>query len=123
MSSLNENQRAEMAKLYEAIGLCEDIDCTPEENEQYRQMLIEGKPLPKVVYRYKKEGTGEYVDVFYTRKGSELSEAERAEYIQLKQFAELRTIKRCVIFFVVLAAIPLAAAAFITLAEFFGGIF
>lgn len=121
MSNYSEKQRAELSKLYEEIGLCDDIDCTEEENERYRQMVAKGEALPKGVYRYKKADSGEYVSVFYVRRENDLTEAERAEFIQLKQYAELRTIRRCMIFFVILAAIPLVSAAFLLIAQLLGG--
>lgn len=84
------------------FGVVDKKQCTQEENKLYSELLKEGKPLPKGVFKY--------VDLdnwFYTVEGDELNDAEKSEYLAYKQLNMLKTIKNCVLFFTVLAGIGL----------------
>ena len=50
---------------------------------------------------------GTKVDRFYRLVKQELSDEEWKEYIALKQYMDIHTIKKCVVFFTVLAIISL----------------
>ena len=97
----------ELNDLQYELQLLQKIDCSKEENKKFKELLKQGQDLPNGVYRYKTE-TGEELAQFYTiHKPTELSSEERMEYILLKQFQQIKTIKNCVLFFTVLTVISL----------------
>ena len=81
------------------------IDCTKEENKEYREMLKRGESLPDGVYKYEDSLDDELG--FYTIYIPEMTSEETKEYILLKQYGELRTIKKCMVFFTVLAILSI----------------
>ncbi len=87
----------ELNRMKVNIGLSDDMDCTKEENAAYAQILKEGGKLPENVFQYKTM-SGEYLDAFYKIENSTLSGEKIREYIQLKQYQELKTIRRCMVF-------------------------
>ena len=97
--------------LKEELLLVQKIDCTKEENKIYREMLKRGEPLPEGVYKYE-DSIGNDDLGFYTLYIPEMSSEETKEYILLKQYTELRTIKRCMIFFTVLTVISIVLSLF-----------
>lgn len=96
----------ELNQLKYEFGVLKKVYCTDEENEIYRKLLKENQTLPDGVVREDPEGSIEW-EHFYTIKESSLSNAELSEYLQYKQLKSIITIKNCVIFFTVLAAISL----------------
>jgi len=99
--------KKELNSLQYEIELMQKIDCSKEDNKKYRELSKQGLPLPEGVYAYKTE-TGEDMYQYYTiHIATELSKEERIEYIMLKQFQNIKTIKNCVLFFTILTAISL----------------
>lgn len=80
----------------------QQIDCTKEENVQYRKSRQNGEPVPEDVYEYKDE-QGNPLGNFYRIYETDLSPAEKEEYLLLKKSADIRTIRNCILFFTVLA--------------------
>ena len=85
-------------------GLLQRDDCSDEENESYMEMLQNGQPLPDGIYRYESPD-GEELDEFYRLQGSVLTQEQLEAYLALKQYQEIRTIRRCVVLLFVLAVI------------------
>jgi hypothetical protein len=82
--------------------------CIEEEFDTVKSLYDEKKELPdginhEVVVTY--DGTKE--DRFYRLVDENLSDEEWKEYIALKQYMDIHTIKKCVVFFTVLAIISL----------------
>lgn len=97
----------ELNDLQYELQLLQRIDCSKEENKKFKELLKQGQELPNGIYRYKTEN-GEELDLFYTiHKPTELNSEDRMEYILLKQFQQMKTIKNCVLFFTVLTVISL----------------
>lgn len=101
--------RQELNELKFETGLFQRIDCSKEQTEYFRQILKEGNSLPEGVYQYR-DGFGEQLDKFYMIHDTNLSKEEREEYIALKQYVRVNTIKNCVIFFTVLMVLSLIAS-------------
>lgn len=93
-------RKQELAELQFKMGLIRREDCTAEENIEYIKLYNAGGDLPKGVYKYEDQAA------FY-RAQETLTPEERMEYAALKQYKMVRTIKNCVVFFTVLAAIGL----------------
>ena len=79
-------------------------DCSDEENESYLEMLQNGQPLPDGIYRYESPD-GDELDEFYRLQGPVLTQEELGAYLALKQYQEIRTIRKCMVLLSVLAVI------------------
>ncbi len=89
------------------LGLLERTDCTDEENQDYLQMIRNGQPLPEGIFQHETPG-GEKIDEFYRLYDSKPTESELQEYLALKQYQELSTIRRCMVTLTVIAVIASA---------------
>ncbi len=87
----------ELGKLKESIGLNYGVNCTQEENEIYSRMLQDGLQLPGGVFEYKTV-SGERLNSFYKLENIALPKDKVHEYILLKQYKELKTIRKCIVF-------------------------
>ena len=106
MANNIKNLREDLKDLKYRNGLLENINCLKEDTEKYRQMVKNGEPLPDGIFQYKNE-MGTPVDSFYTIYEADLSDEEKSEYFLLRQSSHIRTIKNCIVFLTVLAAIRL----------------
>ena len=82
--------------------------CIDEEFDTVKSLYDEKKALPNGIYHeavIAKDGVR--VDRFYRLVNEDLSDEEWKEYIALKQYMDIHTIKKCVVFFTVLAIISL----------------
>ena len=96
--------RKEIRQAKVDIGLLQEIPCTKEDNKKYRDMVKRGEPLPQGIFQYEAlDGTA--LNEFYSIYDPQLTEKEQQEYIALMQYQELKTIRKCVVFFTVLAII------------------
>ena len=86
------------------FDLLQKLPCSQEENKAYLDLLKAGQPLPEGVFRYEYQ-SGIESDEFYTVYEPELTAEEISEYLTYKKLHMLRTIKNCVVFFVVLTVI------------------
>ncbi len=90
--------------------LYDQILCTKEENEEYKDLLEQGKNLPEDVYPI-----DSYWSILKNGSNSEflrlvcqdLTHEEIMEYLQYKKLDMLTTIRNCVVFFTVLTIIAL----------------
>lgn len=91
--------------LYKYIGYAEKESCSPEENEKLAELVQGGKPLPEGY-----ETDKDYPDkFFYQIKKFDLSREEIQDLIGIKKARDIRTIKKCAVFFSVALACQLAA--------------
>ena len=97
----------ELEQLKYDLDILQEFDCSYEENEQYRKLLQENKPLPSGILCRNPGGSVEYAS-FYKVERTALSKDELAEYLQYKQLKSIITIKKCMVFFTVLTVISLA---------------
>ena len=112
------NLKKELVQFRYEFGVHEQIDCTEEQNAQYRQLAKENKPLPARVYCRNSDPTAEYA-TFYSVSEMELTPEQLNEYLQYKQLKTLTSIKKCMVFFTVLTVISIIGgviAAFAALA-------
>ena len=90
------------------IGLCQEIDCSEEENRMYLEMLKQKKELPSGIIR-RVESNGAKLNQFYRVVPLEITPEEMQEYCALKQTKNIQIIKNCVVFFTVLSVLSLIA--------------
>lgn len=86
--------------------LCQEVECTEEENQQYLEMLNQKKELPYNIKRCEDSlgiKTGKFVKVLPL----ELSVEQIREYCTLQQTKDIHTIKNCAVFFVVFTCVSL----------------
>ena len=98
--------REELRRTKFELNLLQCVDCSAEDNRWCLHLVKSGQELPQGVYR-KKDIDGRELDLFYTVYDPQLTEQEMQEYIALMQYKEIRTIRKCVVFFTVLAVISL----------------
>ena len=92
----------------EQLGTWTREYCVGEEFDTIKSLYDENKQLPKgVSHDVIIEQDGKRVDRFYRFVTVELSDDEWKEYIALKQYMDIHTIKNCVVFFTVIAVISL----------------
>lgn len=96
--------RRELNALRREAGMIEYRECSAEEKQQYLSAVKNGEPLPQEIKKAYINGVNE----FSRRLDCGLSAEEKMEYLALKQAKDISTIKKCVIFFTVLAAISIA---------------
>ena len=107
MARMKMDMRKELENMQFDIGLLQKIDCSKEDNKKYKKMLKNGESLPEGVFQYMTEDTGYPLDTFYTVYKPDLTDAEKQEYILHKQYLDIRTIRRCIVFFTALTVISL----------------
>ena len=95
-------------------GLCQEIDCTDEENKMYLEMLKNKEELPFDIAR-REEGNGTKPDKFFRVVPLEITSEEIQEYCTLRNMKNIKTIKNCVVFFTVITVISLVATIFLFL--------
>ena len=96
------------ADLYRAkldTGLIVKVASSSKEYKVFSNMIKEGKGLPEGVLR----GVDGYGNEAFCRE-AQLTERQTREYIELLQYEELKTIRKCVVFFTVLIVISLIIA-------------
>ena len=104
---MSKDMKRELRKLRLKLELIEQTDCTPDENAEFSAIKAQGETLPENVFEYLgDDGTGK--GTFYKVSDTGLPDAEKEEYIQLKQSRDIAIIKNCTVFFAALAALGLA---------------
>ena len=99
--------KKELMQLRYEYGTMEQINCTEEQNAEYRQLSKENKPLPPRVFCRNSDPASEYAS-FYTVSEMDLSTEQLNEYLQYRQLKTLTSIKKCMVFFTVLTVIAIA---------------
>ncbi len=89
------------------FNLLQKIPCSKQENKEYQKLQKEGGVLPDGVYAY--NYYGEFPE-FYTIYKQDLTESEVAEYLTFEKLKLIRTIKKCVMFFTIIAIIAIISA-------------
>ncbi len=110
MARTPERTKREAQYLRFKYGLFKDMECTPDENQKYAEMLRNGEELPEGIHCYLDSKTGQKMDEFYMDVPS-LSKQDTLEYIQLLQLKELASIRKCAVFFTILAIISISLVA------------
>ena len=109
-----EDLRRELEAFREEHKFLKKTLCSAKENETYRQLLKEERPLPDGVFEYIKNETAENQQ-FYTVTETDLTKEEKEDLISYKKLKTLTTIKNCVVFFTVLTVFSLIAGFLIML--------
>ena len=99
-----------------SIGLTKKVYCSNKESVEFAELLESGEPLPEGIhYEQREDVSSEYYD-FYRLSCSDLSEGEAAQYLLCKQISlateqlsMLKTIRGCVVFMTVVAALGVLA--------------
>ncbi len=89
------------------FGLLQKNPCSKEENTEYKKLLENGESLPEGVFPYVYFSGETSTDEFYTVCESDLTEEEIKEYLTYKKLHLLRSIKNCLLFFVVLTILTI----------------
>ncbi len=97
-------------------GLCQEIDCTEEENKMFSELLKNKESLPVDIAQYT-EGDGAKRDKFYRVVPLEITSEKIQEYCALRNAKNIKTIKNCVAFFTVITIISLIATVFLLLTQ------
>lgn len=84
----------------------QDIACSKEENKQFRQLKKNGEALPNGIREYQ-DVNGVVTGEFFRIYDAGLTENERLEYTFYGMLQQLRTIKKCCVFFTTLTVISL----------------
>ena len=101
MAYVSKEARSYLRQYRREAGLEKLVDCTDKENMKYLDMINSGQPLPDGIIRQVTEND-KSTDYFYKQFKSSLSDAEQLEYLSHIQIRLLKTIKNCLVFFVVL---------------------
>ncbi|MDO4748689.1 MAG: hypothetical protein Q4A12_05900 [Eubacteriales bacterium] len=111
------NNIKEKLKEYKlTFGMLSSVPCTEDETTYYNQLLDNGGSLPENIHCIKYncyDNNGlvpQVVRKYFKYLDSGLNENEVAEYLTYKKLTLLRTIKNCLVFFVVLTSILLGAS-------------
>ncbi len=96
------------AKLSE-FGFRHKQDCTEEENARYLEKIKNGETVPDNVGRYLDENE-QPTDNFYIIEKDDMTHEQRMEFLAMKQHEELVSIRKCMVFFTVLAILGLISA-------------
>lgn len=105
--------KSELKELRKAYSMFAFRDCTEKENEKIKNLKADYGKIPDNVMVEDRNG-----ETVYRRQTEELDSTheERVEYIMLKQTEHLLSIRKMLLFFVVLTCIGLAAGLIAVLA-------
>ena len=109
--------KRELTDLRHQYSLLEISDCAPEETEKYEQIFKKDKAaLPPEIIAIESyvDGNPKYKFHHCTNR-TDITFEDRIEYLQLKQTEHLNSIRKMMLFFVVLTCISLAAGVLIAL--------
>ena len=106
MAEKRENALYEYHAGLSEYGFRQKRDCTEEENARYLEMIKNGESVPDNVGRYLDENE-QPTDNFYIITSDDMTHEQRMEYLAMKQHTELVSIRKCMVFFTVLAILGL----------------
>ena len=113
--------KKELWALRYEYSLLDVRDCTAEESEEYDRILKKDKEgLPPHIMAeitYANNNGNEHI-FKHCENRTDITLDERIEYLQLKQTEHLNSIRKMVMFFVILTCISLAAGVIIALGAF-----
>lgn len=90
------------SKKMQELGLTNDEVCSPEECEQFKKLTEDGKLLPEGVRR-----SSENDNIFLRTTHEDVSEKDVDKLLWLAMCKDISTLKKCVVFFVVILVIQL----------------
>lgn len=82
--------------------------CSNADQEKYSQMLKNGEPLPDNIYVEHNEHDNR--NYFFECNSLNFSNEEQIKYLFLKLVSDTQTIKKCIIFFTIVAVISMIVA-------------
>lgn len=92
------------------FDLLQKIPCSKEENKAYEKLVKSGGKLPDGVYAYVYVNDEASTNEFYTIYEPDLTEEEIRQYLTFKKLSLLKSIKNCMVFFVVLTILSIVLA-------------
>ena len=99
--------KKELFRMRVEFDLIQKVFCSKEEEKHMKQLIKSGQPLPEDMYT-DNDGT------HYKYINSDISKEDMNELLLYRQLKYLKTIKNCMIFFVILAIIPMILVYFIS---------
>lgn len=95
----------------QSLGLCKWSGCSSEENKMYTEMQKNNEPLPDgIILDVNRESTGGTDGNIYARFSlKEYNDKDVYRLIESQKLQKLNTIKNCVVFFTIMAAIGIGA--------------
>lgn len=106
MAEEQENALFEYRAKLSEYGFRQKQDCTEEENARYLEMIKNGETIPENVGRYLDENE-QLTDNFFVIEKDDMTHEQRMEFLAMKQHEELVSIRKCAVFFTVLAILGL----------------
>ena len=103
-----------MLQLKYDADLCQEYECTEEENRTYMDMINQKEALPDNIIRCE-DSLGIKQDKFRKVEPLNLTTEQIQEYCLLQQTKDFHTIKNCAVFFVVAAISSFAISIFLLL--------
>ena len=100
-------KEALMQEKYDAGVFFQEVECSEEECQKYAAMMRNKENLPENIVCF---NTDDDCDEFIKLIPLDISHEDLQDYCALRQTRDIRTIKKCVIFFTVLAIIGLLGA-------------
>ena len=92
------------------LGVLHEASCTAAENRTYSERVEDGEALPEGVF-YDTEAWPEERRFFTLARDADMTDKNLKNLLRYRQLSYLKTIKNCAVFFTVLTAIAIAAAA------------
>lgn len=103
--------RRELDRYYLEYDIKKQEDLSEAENSRLADRVKAGEELPAGTFEYEDENNNvKHTYRYYRVANSDVSPEEMLDYIALRQLTHIRTIKNCVVFFVIAACIGLVAA-------------
>lgn len=102
--NINRRIKRELDRYRLKYDLYEKALCSQKENQEYKDLLKQGKRLPEDV-RTNDDWRNVNDSEFYRLVRPELTQEEITEYLMYKKLDMLKTIKNCIVFFTVLMII------------------
>ena len=113
MAKERKDLKKELRSYRFTFDLVQKIPCTKQENTQYAKLVKEGGTLPEGVFPYEYDSGDVSNTEFYTIYEPDLTQEEKEEYLVYKKLTYLKTIKNCMVFFVVLTVLGILFSFFV----------
>ena len=115
MSNVIQKMRATLLEKDDMLER-EEISCSEEESAHYRNLLMANGILPDGVFTRTDESG---VTTFYTWVEPTMTDEDWREYLAIRQYEELRTIRKCAVLLAILASCAAAFGLWIIICSIF----
>ena len=115
MSNVIQKMRATLLEKDDMLER-EEIPCSEEESAHYRKLLMANGILPDGVFTRTDESG---VTTFYTWVEPTMTDEDWREYLAIRQYEELRTIRKCAVLLAILASCAAAFGLWIIICSIF----